>query len=84
MTISLREQSPKAPNLAHKARHSLPRHGDEGRILVPESVNGINIARLLNQRCGNYFTVIKFRPSLAKTGVWCRAHRHKAHRPVII
>ncbi|MFD0395523.1 hypothetical protein ACFQ3Z_39170 [Streptomyces nogalater] len=79
-----REQGPEAPDLFHKARHSLPRHGDEGRVLVPAFVAGIDVPRMLNQCRGDDVSMIEVRPPLGGTSVGSRAHRHEIHGGVIV
>ncbi len=78
------KQGPETPDLFHKARHSLPRHCDEGRVLVPAFVARIDVSRMLNQSRGNHVSVIKVRPPLGSTSVGSRTHRHKIHGGVIV
>lgn len=74
----------KSSHFIHQARHSLSRHRDEGCILVPAFITRVNIARMLHQRCGNDFPVIKIRPSLGATSIGNGTHSHKIHRMVIV
>jgi len=74
----------KPSHLIHQARHSLSRHRDKGRILVPALITPVDIAWMLYQRCGNDLPVIKIRPSLRATGIGDGTHSDKIHCMVIV
>jgi hypothetical protein len=82
--VLVREQGSQTPHFFDQARYGIPRHGDEGRVLVPAFIADIDVARMLDERRRDQIPVIEVRPTLAGTGSRDRADRDEIHGGVVV